>query len=105
MKIELNFLPDVYVECAECHGKRYNRETREVKYNGKTVADILDRPISEAAEFFKADPAISRYLDTLVQVGLGYIRLGQPAATLSGGVSQRVRLAPELQRRSPGRTV
>ena len=105
LKIEMNFLPDVYVECEECHGKRYNRETLEVKYNGKTVADILDMPISEAAEFFKAYPAISRYLDTLVQVGLGYIRLGQPATTLSGGESQRVKLATELQRRFTGKTV
>lgn len=105
LKIEMNFLPDVYVECEECHGKRYNRETLEIKYNGKTVADILDMPISEAAEFFKAYPAISRYLDTLVQVGLGYIRLGQPATTLSGGESQRVKLATELQRRSTGKTV
>ncbi len=105
LKIEMNFLPDVYVECEECHGKRYNRETLEVKYNGKTVADILDMPISEAAEFFKAYPTISRYLDTLVQVGLGYIRLGQPATTLSGGESQRVKLATELQRRSTGKTV
>ena len=105
LKIEMNFLPDVYVECEECHGKRYNRETLEVKYNGKTVADILDMPISKAAEFFKAYPAISRYLDTLVQVGLGYIRLGQPATTLSGGESQRVKLATELQRRSTGKTV
>ena len=105
LKIEMNFLPDVYVECEECHGKRYNRETLEIKYNGKTVADILDMPISEAAEFFKAYPAISRYLDTLVQVGLGYIRLGQPATTLSGGESQRVKLATELQRRSTGNTV
>ncbi|WP_129851715.1 excinuclease ABC subunit UvrA [Bifidobacterium pseudolongum] len=105
LKIEMNFLPDVYVECEECHGKRYNRETLEIKYNGKTVADILDMPISEAAEFFKAYPAISRYLDTLVQVGLGYIRLGQPATTLSGGELQRVKLATELQRRSTGKTV
>ena len=78
----MNFLPDVYVECEECHGKRYNRETLEVKYNGKTVSDILDMPISEAAKFFKAYPSISRYLDTLVDVGLGYIRLGQPAKLL-----------------------
>lgn len=105
LKIEMNFLPDVYVECEECHGKRYNRETLEVKYNGKTVNDILDMPISEAAEFFKAYPSISRYLDTLVDVGLGYIRLGQPATTLSGGESQRVKLATELQRRSTGKTV
>ncbi|AYN23694.1 excinuclease ABC subunit A [Bifidobacterium animalis subsp. animalis] len=105
LKIEMNFLPDVYVECEECHGKRYNRETLEVKYNGKTVSDILDMPISEAAEFFKAYPSISRYLNTLVDVGLGYIRLGQPATTLSGGESQRVKLATELQRRSTGKTV
>ena len=105
LKIEMNFLPDVYVECEECHGKRYNRETLEVKYNGKTVADVLDMPIEEAATFFKAYPSISRYLDTLVQVGLGYIRLGQPAPMLSGGESQRVKLATELQRRSTGKTV
>lgn len=105
IKIEMNFLPDVYVECEECHGKRYNRETLEVKYNGKSVADVLNMPISEAAEFFKAYTGISRYLDTLVDVGLGYIRLGQPATTLSGGESQRVKLATELQRRSTGRTV
>ncbi|KFI58707.1 excinuclease ABC subunit UvrA [Bifidobacterium gallicum] len=105
LKIEMNFLPDVYVQCEECHGKRYNRETLEVTYNGKTVADILDMPISEAAQFFKAYTSISRYLDTLVDVGLGYIRLGQPATTLSGGESQRVKLATELQRRSTGKTV
>lgn len=105
LKIEMNFLPDVYVQCEECHGKRYNRETLEVKYNGKSVADVLDMPIEEAAKFFKAYPSISRYLDTLTQVGLGYIRLGQPATTLSGGESQRVKLATELQRRSTGKTV
>ncbi|MEK0209161.1 excinuclease ABC subunit UvrA [Bifidobacterium mongoliense] len=105
LKIEMNFLPDVYVECEECHGKRYNRETLEVKYNGKTVSDVLDMPIEEAARFFKAYPSISRYLDTLTQVGLGYIRLGQPAPTLSGGESQRVKLATELQRRTTGNTV
>ncbi|MBW3092553.1 excinuclease ABC subunit UvrA [Bifidobacterium sp. 82T10] len=105
LKIEMNFLPDVYVECEECHGKRYNRETLEVKYNGKSVSDVLDMPIEEAAQFFKAYPSISRYLDTLVEVGLGYIRLGQPAPTLSGGESQRVKLATELQRRSTGKTV
>ncbi|KFI46703.1 excinuclease ABC subunit A [Bifidobacterium bohemicum] len=105
IKIEMNFLPDVYVECEECHGKRYNRETLEVKYNGKSVADVLDMPISEAADFFKAYTGISRYLNTLVDVGLGYIRLGQPATTLSGGESQRVKLATELQRRSTGKTV
>ena len=105
IKIEMNFLPDVYVECEACHGKRYNRETLEVTYNGKTVADVLDMPIEEAAGFFKSYPSISRYLDTLVRVGLGYIRLGQPATTLSGGESQRVKLATELQRRSTGKTV
>lgn len=105
LKIEMNFLPDVYVPCEVCHGKRYNRETLEVTYNGKTVSDVLDMPIEEAARFFKAYPAISRYLDTLVDVGLGYIRLGQPAPTLSGGESQRVKLATELQKRSDGRTV
>lgn len=105
LKIEMNFLPDVYVDCEECHGKRYNRETLEVTYNGKSVADVLDMPIEEAAQFFKAYPAIARYLDTMVQVGLGYIRLGQPAPTLSGGESQRVKLATELQRRSTGKTV
>ena len=105
LKIEMNFLPDVYVECEVCHGKRYNRETLEVTYNGKSVSDVLGMPISEAAVFFKAYPSIARYLDTLVQVGLGYIRLGQSAPTLSGGESQRVKLATELQRRSTGKTV
>ena len=100
----MNFLPDVYVDCEVCHGKRYNRETLEVTYNGKTVADILNMPIEEAADFFKAYTGISRYLKTLVDVGLGYIRLGQPAPTLSGGESQRVKLATELQRRSDGKT-
>ena len=105
LRIEMNFLPDVYVDCEVCHGKRYNRETLEVTYNGKTVADILDMPIEQAADFFKAYPGIARYLDTLVDVGLGYIRLGQPAPTLSGGESQRVKLATELQKRSDGRTL
>ncbi|RIY30032.1 excinuclease ABC subunit A, partial [Bifidobacteriaceae bacterium NR016] len=105
LKIEMNFLPDVYVECEVCHGKRYNRETLEVTYNGKSVADVLNMPICEAVIFFKAYPSISRYLDTLVKVGLGYIRLGQSATTLSGGESQRVKLATELQRRSTGKTV
>jgi excinuclease ABC subunit A len=105
LKIEMNFLPDVYVPCEVCHGARYNRETLEVHFKGRTVADVLDMPISEAAEFFAAFPAISRYLQTLVDVGLGYVRLGQPAPTLSGGEAQRVKLASELQRRSTGRTV
>jgi excinuclease ABC subunit A len=105
IKIEMNFLPDVYVPCEVCHGARYNRETLEVHFKGKTVADVLDMPIEEAADFFAAVPAVSRHLKTLVDVGLGYVRLGQPAPTLSGGEAQRVKLAGELQKRSTGRTV
>ncbi|WP_062437803.1 excinuclease ABC subunit UvrA [Herbidospora daliensis] len=105
IKIEMNFLPDVYVPCEVCHGARYNRETLEVHYKGKTIAEILDMPIEEALEFFEAIPAISRHLRTLNDVGLGYVRLGQPATTLSGGEAQRVKLASELQRRSTGRTI
>ncbi len=105
IKIEMNFLPDVYVPCEVCHGARYNRETLEVHFKGKTISDVLDMPIEEAAEFFAAIPAISRHLTTLVDVGLGYVRLGQPAPTLSGGEAQRVKLASELQKRSTGRTV
>jgi excinuclease ABC subunit A len=105
IKIEMNFLPDVYVPCEVCHGARYNRETLEVHFKGKTIADVLDMPIEEGAEFFAAIPAISRHLTTLVDVGLGYVRLGQPAPTLSGGEAQRVKLASELQKRSTGRTV
>jgi excinuclease ABC subunit A len=105
LKIEMNFLPDVYVPCEVCHGARYNRETLEVHYKGKSIADVLDMPIEEAAEFFSAISVISRHLRTLVEVGLGYVRLGQSATTLSGGESQRVKLAAELQKRSTGRTV
>ena len=105
IKIEMNFLPDVYVPCEVCHGARYNRETLEVHYKGKTVADVLDMPIEEAADFFEPISSISRYLRTLVDVGLGYVRLGQPAPTLSGGEAQRVKLASELQKRSNGRTI
>jgi excinuclease ABC subunit A len=105
IKIEMNFLPDVYVPCEVCHGARYNRETLEVHYKGKTIADVLDMPIEEAVEFFEAIPVIARHLRTLVEVGLGYVRLGQPATTLSGGESQRVKLSAELQKRSTGRTV
>lgn len=105
IKIEMNFLPDVYVPCEVCHGARYNRETLEVTFKGKTVQDVLDMPIEEASNFFSAVPAIARHLNTLVDVGLGYVRLGQPAPTLSGGEAQRVKLAAELQKRSTGRTI
>ncbi|WP_040160963.1 excinuclease ABC subunit UvrA [Mobilicoccus massiliensis] len=105
LKIEMNFLPDVYVPCEVCHGARYNRETLEVHFKGKTIAEVLDMPIEEAVEFFAAVPAIARHLRTLNEVGLGYVRLGQPAPTLSGGEAQRVKLAAELQKRGTGRTV
>lgn len=105
IKIEMNFLPDVYVPCEVCHGDRYNRETLEVHYKGKTIAEVLDMPIEEALDFFAAVPAIARHLSTLVDVGLGYVRMGQSAPTLSGGEAQRVKLASELQKRSTGRTV
>ncbi|MFI6453440.1 excinuclease ABC subunit UvrA [Streptosporangium amethystogenes] len=105
LKIEMNFLPDVYVPCEVCHGARYNRETLEVHYKGKTISEVLDMPIEEALGFFDSIPSIKRYLQTLHDVGLGYVRLGQPATTLSGGEAQRVKLASELQRRSTGRTI
>ena len=103
--IEMNFLPDVYVPCEVCHGARYNRETLEVHYKGKTIAEVLDMPIEIAHEFFESVPTIARFLKTLCDVGLGYVRLGQSAPTLSGGEAQRVKLATELQRRSTGRTI
>lgn len=105
LRIEMNFLPDVYVACEVCHGQRYNRETLQVRYKGKNISEVLEMPISEAAEFFAPVSAIARYLETLVSVGLGYVRLGQSATTLSGGEAQRVKLATELQKRSNGRTV
>ena len=105
IKIEMNFLPDVYVPCEVCGGARYNRETLEVHYKGKNIAEVLNMPISEAAEFFEPITSIHRYLDTLVDVGLGYVRLGQAATSLSGGEAQRVKLASELQKRSNGRTI
>lgn len=105
IKIEMNFLPDVYVQCETCHGSRYNRDTLQIKYNGKSVADILAMSIEEACHFFSKIPSIERYLKTLSDVGLGYVKMGQSATTLSGGESQRVKLASELQRRSTGRTI
>ena len=105
LKIEMNFLPDVYVPCEVCDGARYNRETLEIRYKDKTVADVLNMTIRQAADFFVATPVIARHLNTLVEVGLGYVRLGQAATTLSGGEAQRVKLATELQRRSTGRTI
>ena len=105
LRIEMNFLPDVYVACEVCHGARYNRETLQVLYKGKNIAEVLEMPISEAAEFFAPISAIARYLQTLVEVGLGYVRLGQSATTLSGGEAQRVKLATELQKRGFGRSI
>jgi excinuclease ABC subunit A len=101
----MHFLPDVYVPCEVCHGKRYNRETLEVRYKGKNIADVLEMTVEDALEFFKNIPRIQRKLQTLYDVGLGYITLGQPATTLSGGEAQRVKLASELYRRSNGKTL
>ena len=105
IRIGMDFLPDVYVRCEVCHGARYNRETLEVRYKGKTISEVLDMPIADAAEFFGPVERIARRLRALVEVGLGYVRLGQPAPTLSGGEAQRVKLAAELQKRSTGRTI
>ena len=105
IKIEMHFLPDVYVPCEVCKGARYNRETLEVKYKGKSIADVLDMTVDDAVEFFSAIPKIYRKMVTLQEVGLGYIRLGQAATTLSGGEAQRVKLATELARRSTGKTL
>ncbi|MBV9838880.1 MAG: ATP-binding cassette domain-containing protein, partial [Solirubrobacterales bacterium] len=105
IKIEMHFLPDVYVPCEQCHGKRYNRETLEVRFKGKTIADVLEMPIEEALEFFAHIPKIRRRVQTLNDVGLGYMRLGQPATTLSGGEAQRVKLAAELCKVATGSTL
>jgi len=105
IKIEMHFLPDVYVTCDICKGKRYNREALEIKYKGSTISDVLDMTVEQAAKFFENVPAIARKLDTLVEVGLGYIRLGQPATTFSGGEAQRIKLASELSRRATGKTL
>ncbi|MDD5016294.1 MAG: ATP-binding cassette domain-containing protein, partial [Atribacterota bacterium] len=105
IKIEMHFLPDVYINCDVCNGQRYNRETLEVRYKGKSIADVLSMTVEDAAEFFKHVPAISEKLDTLKEVGLGYIKIGQSATTLSGGEAQRVKLAKELSKRSTGKTL
>lgn len=105
IKIEMHFLPDVYVPCEVCHGKRYNRETLEVKYKGKSIYDVLNMTVEEACEFFANVPSIKRKIETLNEVGLSYIRLGQPSTELSGGEAQRIKLATELSRRSTGKTI
>jgi excinuclease ABC subunit A len=105
IKIEMHFLPDVYVPCEVCKGQRYNRDTLDITFKDKNVADVLDLSCEEALEFFGNQPAIARHMQTLVDVGLGYVRLGQPATTLSGGEAQRVKLASELAKRSTGHTI
>jgi excinuclease ABC subunit A len=105
IKIEMHFLPDVYVRCDECKGRRYNRETLEIKFKDKSIADVLDMTVEEGAAFFRAVPAIRNKLDTLHKVGLDYIHVGQAATTLSGGEAQRVKLAKELSKRATGRTM
>jgi excinuclease ABC subunit A len=105
IKIEMHFLPDVYVPCEVCKGARYNRDTLDITFKGKNIAEVLDMPCEEALDFFSNQPAISRHMQTIVDVGLGYIRLGQPAPTLSGGEAQRVKLASELSKRSTGHTI
>jgi excinuclease ABC subunit A len=105
IKIEMHFLPDVYVTCDVCKGKRYNREALEIKYKGSTISDVLDMTIDQASKFFENVPSIARKLDTLVEVGLGYVKLGQPATTFSGGEAQRIKLASELSRRATGKTL
>ena len=105
IKIEMNFLPDIYVPCEVCHGRRYNRETLEVKYKGKSISDVLDMTVEEALEFFSNIPKIKTKMQTLFDVGLGYIKLGQPSTTLSGGEAQRVKLATELSKRATGKTL
>lgn len=105
IKIEMHFLPDVYVQCPECKGKRYNREALEIKYKSKTISDVLEMTVEQACEFFENVPAIYRKLATINEVGLGYIKLGQPATTFSGGEAQRIKLASELSRRSTGKTL
>ena len=105
LKIEMHFLPDIYVPCEVCHGKRYNRETLEVKYKGKNISDVLDMTVEEALDFFSNIPKIKQKIQTLYDVGLGYIKLGQPSTTLSGGEAQRVKLATELSKRATGKTL